>query len=311
MKEYNFLNKIFLVLILAVAVIACEEKDAGELVNAELTGATRVYLDPANASQVSETSNVVSSGDGTTSVTGENTVEIAVIRTGTDFSSEATVGFTATTTYAVTSDFFDEGDDASGTVTFSNEGTITIPAGQSRGFVVVAIADDVVATGDRVINVTLTDTSAGELGLNDATPFTTLALTIIDDDCPIAIADWVGVYDVDENFTDGVNAPFGLADFFGESYQVEIALDPTDNTGTKVVITNSAGFNQYFNDGLVMTFLTCPGQVSFSEPAPNVALFRDYAFETSSYNEGNFSIKCEGPLATFGPYQFTLTKQAE
>lgn len=311
MKEYNFLNKIFLLLMLAIVVVACDEKDAGELVNAELTGSTKVYFDPTNATSVSEASNIISSTDGTSSITSENTVEIAVIRTGTDFSSEATVDFTATTTYAVTSDFFDEGDDASSTVTFSDEGSLTISAGQTRGFIVVSIGDDVVASGDRTITVTLTGTSAGELGLTESDPKTTQAVTIVDDDCPIAIADWVGVYDVDENFTDGVNAPFGLADFFAESYQVEIALDPTDATGTKVVITNSDGFNTYFTDGLVMTFLTCPGQVAFSEPAPNVALFRDFEFETSSYNEGNFSIKCEGPLATFGPYQFTLTKQAE
>ncbi len=310
MKVYNYLiNRIFFLAAIMIIIASCEENDAGELVNTQLTGATKVYFDPANTSSVSESSNVISSSDGTSTLTSENTFEIGVVRTGTDFSSEATVSFTATTTYATSTDFFDAGDDASSTVTFSNEGTITIAAGESRGSIVVSIGDDVVASGDRTISVTLTETTTGELGLSESDPKITQAVTIVDDDCPIAIADWVGVYTVDENFTDGVNAPSGLSDFFTESYQVEIALDPGDNTGTKVIITNSAGFDTYFTDGLVMTFLTCPGQVSFSEPAPNVALFRNFAFETSSYNEGNFSIKCEGPLATFGPYQFTLTKQ--
>ncbi|MEO9871134.1 hypothetical protein [Ekhidna sp.] len=307
----NLINRFFFLLMLTFVIGACEEEDSGELINDDLTGTIKVYFDPTTPSEVSETSNVVSTPDGSTSITTQNTLEVAVIRTGTDFSSDATINFTATTTYAVTSDFFDEGDDASGTVTFSNEGTITIPAGQTRGSFFVAIADDVVATGDRAINITLTETSTGELGLTSSNPQTSLTVTIIDDDCPITIADWVGVYTVDENFTAGTNAPSGLSDFFAESYQVEIALDPSDVTGTKGIITNSTGFDQYFNDGLVVTFLTCPGQVSFSEPAPNVALFRNFVFETSSYSEGNFSIKCEGPLATFGAYQFTLTKQAE
>lgn len=306
----NYMKSILLLGLFAFVFTACEEDDSGELVNDALTTSTKVFLATDNITSISEAESILQSASGA-ELRSDAVVDVAVVRTGGSIDSEVTVSYTSTATYVSTTDFFNEGDDASGSVSFSNEGSIVIPAGQTRGTISIAISDDALATGDRAISITLTGTSAGELGLSGATPNTSQTITIIDDDCPIDIASWVGTYSVSENFTSGVNSPNGLSFFFGESYQIEMALDPNDATGTKVVITNSDGFNTFLNDGIVMSFLTCPGEVSFSDAPPLIAEWNRYDFEVSSYDEDKLTVKCEGPFLTFGPYQFTFTKIQE
>jgi hypothetical protein len=155
-----------------------------------------------------------------------------------------------------------------------------------------------------VFDVVLTGTSSGDItaGFNDEKK-TIQRIQI----CP-SIANWGGTYSVQEQFTDGPNAPFGLSDFFTESYQVEFnVISPS-----QVEITNSTGFDTYFIDGAIMTFGICDG-VSFEDGNsedgyPVVALFRIFEFETSSYDSNSFVVQCDGPLDTFGAYQFVLTK---
>ena len=189
-------------------------------------------------------------------------------------------------------------------------GTLEIPAGQMSADIVLTPVDNFDVDGNASVTITLTDASSKPIGIGgEGLRNVSTSLTIIDNDCPITIDDWVGTYTVFENFTDGVNAPSGLSDFFTEAYQIELALAPGDITGTKVVITNTPGFNEYIADGTVMSFDTCNAKVSFDAGFPTVALFRTFEFTDSSYDESNFVIQCTGPLATFGPYQFTFTKQ--
>ncbi len=188
-------------------------------------------------------------------------------------------------------------------------GTLEIPAGEFSADIVLNIVNNLLVDGNIDVTITLTGGSVpvgigGEGALNVAS-----TITIVDDDCPVDINAFVGTFDVFENFTAGVNSPLGLTDFFGEVYQLELSLAPGDPTGTKVVINNSPGFNEYIPDGTVMSFLTCDGEVIFDEGFPLVALFRVFEYTGSSYDESIGQIQCTGPLATFGDYQFTLTRQ--
>lgn len=189
-------------------------------------------------------------------------------------------------------------------------GSLMIPAGEVEANIILTPINNLFVDGNADISIALATSSSVPVGLAGAgLAFNTLEITIVDDDCPISINDFVGTYSVDENFTAGNNSPFGLNDFFGESYQLEMALDPTDVVGNKLIVTNSAGFDQYLPDGTVLAFDTCNGKVTFDGAnSVNVALFRDFNYTGSTYNETDFIIKATGPLSSFGEYQFTFTK---
>lgn len=190
-----------------------------------------------------------------------------------------------------------------------SSGSLEIPAGEFSADIVIEPIDNLLVDGDEVITLELSTGSSVPVGIGgEGNEGVSRTITIIDDDCPVDINAFVGTYSVAEVFTSGVNEGLTLAGAFGESYQVEISLAPGDPTGTKIVLNNSAGFNQYFVDGTVMTFNACPGTVSFDAGNPNIAAFADMTIETSSYDEGNPTITCDGPLGGFGPYQFVLTK---
>ena len=199
--------------------------------------------------------------------------------------------------------------DASRYVVEPASGTIDIPAGEFSADISLSVINNIIVDGDIDVTIEITGASV-PIGIGGEENFrVSRVITIVDDDCPIDINAFVGTFDVFENFTDGVNAPLGLADFFGEAYQLELSLAPNDPSGTKVVINNSPGFNEYIADGTVMSFLTCNGEVIFDAGFPTVALFRTFEYTDSSYDESIGEVQCTGPLATFGPYQFTLTRQ--
>ncbi|NER11744.1 hypothetical protein SAMN06265375_1057 [Muriicola jejuensis] len=210
----------------------------------------------------------------------------------------------------VTVSFSVTSSDPSRYVVSPSTGTIDIPAGEFSADIEITPIDNFAADGDLDVVIELSSGNSLPIGIGGEGGFnTTRTITIIDNDCPVDINAFVGTFTVFENFTAGVNSPNGLSDFFNESYQVELALAPGDTSGTKVVITNSVGFNEYIPDGTVMTFLACSGTVSFDAGFPRVGDFRTFAYTDSSYDEVAGVIQCTGPLATFGPYQFTFTRQ--
>ena len=126
--------------------------------------------------------------------------------------------------------------------------------------------------------------------------------------CPLDVNAIQGTYDVAEVFTAGINQGLSLAAVFGESYQVEVTLDPADLTQTRFILTNSPGFDQWFVNGDTATLDTCNGTVTFTSPL-NLGAFADMAVEVTSYTESPAVIQADGTLGNFGPYQFILTKQ--
>lgn len=212
--------------------------------------------------------------------------------------SDLTVNFTVTSS------------DASRYTVVPSTGTIVIPAGEFSAEISLTPINNFDTDGDLDVTIQLLESDGVPVGIGgEGVYLDKRVITVVDDDCPITIEDWVGTYTVFENFTAGVNAPLGLNNFFGESYQVEMSLPANDITNAKVIINNSPGFDTYINNGTVMSFLTCSKTVNFDAGFPQVALFRVFQFTGSSYNDSDFVVQCTGPLATFGEYQFTLTKQ--
>jgi len=190
-------------------------------------------------------------------------------------------------------------------------GSIDIPAGEFSAEIAITPIDNVAADGDLDVVIELSSGNSLPIGIGGEGNFnTSRTVTIIDNDCPVDINAFVGVFTVFENFTSGGNAPFGLVDFFGESYQVEMALQAGDASGTKVVVTNSAGFNTYLTDGTVFQFLACSGTILIEGGDPTCAEFAPLIVDGSSYDESIGELQVTGALGPqFGPYQFTFTRQ--
>jgi hypothetical protein len=233
--------------------------------------------------------------------------ELVVLRSDIEGSETVTIELVAT--------YVDDGTDATSTFTVTPSNLqVTFEAGQARAVVAIIPINNDIADGNKTLEFTITNSARGAwIGYpGEARVNSAATVTIIDDDCPIDINAFVGTFSVAEQFTSGPNAPRGLASFFGESYRLILTLDPTDVTGTRVIINNAPGFDEYIPDGTVMTFLTCSGTVMFgnNEP-PLIAVFRFFQFTESSYDEAASTVVVSGPLATFGPYQFILTRISE
>lgn len=211
----------------------------------------------------------------------------------------------------VTVDFTVTSDDSSRFSVTPASGTIEIPAGEFSADITITPIDNFAVDGDVEVTLALAESSDLAVGLGgEGVNFAQKDITIIDNDCPIDIDAFVGTYSVAEVFTGGTNEGLALAAAFGESYQIEISLLPGDTSGTKVVINSPAGFDPYVPNGTVMSFNTCPGTVTFDAGFPVVGNgFRAFVYDMSSYSEAApQTIKCEGPLSTFGPYEFVFTK---
>ena len=220
-------------------------------------------------------------------------------------------GSAASNTNGINVNFTLEGADASRFSITPASGTVQIPAGEVSATISVSPIDNIIVDGNSNFNIVLTPggdkaVGIGGQGINNSS----FALTIIDNDCPIDINGFVGTYSVSENFTAGSNSPSGLTNFFGESYQIELTLAPNDPSGTKLIVNNSDGFDPYIANGTVLAFDTCNGLVSFNGASQVVvAAFANFVYTGSSYSETDFIIQATGPLATYGAYQFTFTKQ--
>ena len=191
-------------------------------------------------------------------------------------------------------------------------GTVTIPAGEFSADILIDPVDNFTADGDGELVLELSSHPDFPIGLvGGETSGRVATVTIIDDDCPVDIESFVGTYSVAEQFTAGVNAPNGLSDFFGESYQVEVSLLPGDETGTQLVLTNSAGFDPYVVNGTVITLRTCTETFTFNSGNPTLALFATLNVTSTSFDEETKQITASGSLGTYGAYQFLFTKISE
>lgn len=223
----------------------------------------------------------------------DNVISLEIIL-GQEQSSDVTVNFDVT------------GDSSRFSITPSG-GSITIPQGESSATLDITVINNFNTDGDADIVITLLPSSDLPIGIGgENVASVSKTITIVDDDCPLTINDWVGTYSVEEVITGGPNTGLALATAFGEFYSLDLALQPGDVTGTKLVVTNLG--NEFLPNGTVITLLSCSSSISL-EPSPVVvALFTDFTATSSTYTESNFVITVDGDLGATRQYQFVLTK---
>ncbi|WP_436517509.1 hypothetical protein [Ekhidna sp. To15] len=297
--------KIFFLTILTASIIfSCTETEFASVGDQKFVAFSSTSLSVGESSSSSDLNGA--------STIGSNSVDIIVLRSTSDLSQALTVSINASAEYLEQSDFADLGEDASSEFSVSKDlGSLVIPAGEASARFSVITVDDVFPKGNKSLTLTITDVSDNSYNIGNANlaKSAVASVTLVDDDCPITIADWYGTYKVEEAFTT-VNDPNGLGFFFAESYQLTFSENPSDVTLTSVIVTNSPGFDEYFPDGTILKFETCPGSVTFNGGTTILtALWNVIDFsETNSYDENSFKITASATSFGFGDYGFTLTK---
>ncbi len=225
-------RNIFFSLALVATVVSCDEEDG----RTEFGGPFYAQLNSSSAS-ISESSS--------------DFIKIKVNNVGPTLSTDLVVGYSFDGSTAV------EGVDFN--ILTGDEGQIVIPAGSNTGEIVLQMIPNLAVDGDKVYNVTLTSTNAGlavgrgQVGLN-------YSLTIIDDDCPIDLAnDYAGEWEV----TSFCAAPGSNNDGFCVGSQVgtiaTLRADTSDPLGFTAIM--SGGMHV---DDFVINFQTCPETVSLT-----------------------------------------------
>ena len=187
---------------------------------------------------------------------------------------------------------------ATGTLTY------TMPIGEVFGKIPVDFVDNGSAYE---VEVTLLSTSNPNytVGLSDNTKKVAHTFKV----CGFNVEEWVGTYSIDEQFVAPSNfAGNGLGFFFRESYQIEITADTANAQGTSVVLSNSPGFNNYFDPNTIFTFNPCSGSDGSSlNEDPRVAEWEIITIESASYDFAARTITVFAD-SRVGPYRFILTK---
>jgi hypothetical protein len=210
-----------------------------------------------------------------------------------------------------TVDFEIETTDASRYEITPSNGSLDIPAGEFTGEITVTPINNIVVDGSVDVTISLSESNATPIGIGgEGMERASASFVIEDDDCPLDSAAFVGTYTVSEVFSaGGRNAGLTLRAAFSENYQVQLTQVVGDESGTRFIVNNSAGFNQYFPADTSLTFLTCPGEVSVNVGTPiNVAEFADMTITSSSYDEETSTISLAGPLGNFGAYEIRLVR---
>jgi hypothetical protein len=185
--------------------------------------------------------------------------------------------------------------------------SVVIPAGETSGEVIVTPVNNFDTDGDIDVVLRLAESSSVSVGIGgENVNSVEKRITISDDDCPLDIDSFVGVYSVEEVITGGPNTGLALATAFGEFYQLTLTLDPDDASGTRLIITNNG--NEFLPDGTAIGFLSCSGTVQLDPDPVLLAIFANFSVTGSSYTEDTNVIFCEGNLGTSRQYEFTLTK---
>jgi hypothetical protein len=193
------------------------------------------------------------------------------------------------------------------------QGSLTFVDGEYEKDIVIFPVSNFVNTGVLQLEITLTGTDGtSTIGFpGESSAFSSTSVLISDDDCPFNTEGFIGSYSIEE-FIPAANT--GLAAAFGQSYQIDLAVDASDASGTGFILTNSAGSDPYLADGTTVKFSPCTGTVSFS--SLSVAGWGTITDEKFVYDEDNFTISAAGDGiilrnsdgGDFGVYELVFTK---
>jgi len=317
-------------LMLTVVFTACQEEDPLDI--NPLLNQNFVYFDESNATVLSEAAVTSFTADGQ-GASSDNQLFIQLNRSGADASNELTVNIDKSVEFVSDTDFADAGDDASATVSFDFGDQVVIPAGEYSTTLGIFSKDDLLSSGDKIVELTITGTSdatfeiglpnfstdsLGEVQSEDEARLVTETIIIADDDCPIDLpGDWVGTYSLSEEFTAGINDGFS----FGFATIVQLDFNPNNPTGTGAFLSqasSSPAGEDFFVENTPLIFNTCPQTLSIANPltlafsvSGATAL---YSISSATFNPAGNVLTFVGDLqntggSNFGEYTMVLTKE--
>lgn len=300
----NKLN-IFISLFVLAFLFACEET---EFEKTEDNLGRYVAFSSSTISFAENSSSTTADGE---SIKGSNAQTVEVFRSTSDLSNSVTVSVSSSVIYTSTTDFAQEGEDASGTVTFSTDlNSVVIPAGKASTSFVVTAFDDDFSSGNKQITLTITNVSDGSMKIGAQGIGGTAIITVIDDDCPIDIASFEGTYSMSVEGSPG--APFEGFDLCASSSRdcsgpVTLTADPTDPLGQTAIITHPSIGGEY-----KIQFITCPKQTQVVQPMTSFFGVSSWQMQQGSepgtYNEDTKDIGIRGVLGVNGDFTINLKK---
>ena len=129
------------------------------------------------------------------------------------------------------------------------------------------------------------------------------------------ISELEGTYAVSEMFTDDPNG-YGLADYWGEYYQIELSAIDGDSNTFKMLVKNSDNYNTYYVEETIFSFYL-NGHVAvddgiypggyYENGAVLANSYQHYIFSTN-YDVSTGTIVISGELSGYGSYETVLTK---
>lgn len=298
------MKRIYLLIILAAFFAGCE--DTSEF--AKVEDSLGAYVSFSENSAAFSENSATTSADGTSVVAG-NSYAVEIFRSTSDLSSPLTVSISADVVFASTTDFANAGDDASSTVAFSTDvSSLTFEAGEAfKQFTITSFNDDF-SSGDK--SITLSITNAGGLNVGSQGLGGSIALTVVDDDCPIDLASFEGEYTMTVFGT--VGAPFDGFDLCASAARdcsgvVTLAADATDPLGQTAILTHPSFGGEY-----KIQFITCPEEVEVVQPMTSFfgvgAWQMQQGGSLGAYSNDSKDITIIGILGTNGDFTITLKK---
>lgn len=266
------------------------------------------YITFTNTSASFSENSATTTADGIAS-TAANTYTVEIIRSASDLSQALSVNINVSVVYATTTDFANAGEDASETVSFSQDiSSLTIPAGEvSSTFYITSFNDDFSA-GDKTITLTITnaaDYTIGNQGFGGST-----VITIVDDDCPIDLASFEGEYTMEIiGSPESPNDGFDLCASASRdcSGVVTLTADTSDPLGQTAILTHPSFGGEY-----KIQFVTCPKETLVVQPMASIFGDADWNMQQGSlpgsYNDASKDISIVGVLGSFGNFTITLKK---
>lgn len=309
------INKILFAVIAILSAVSCDTSDFEN----SFDGASYVFFEVENES-VSEAPITGATASGDLYV--RNKV-VEVIFNRSIATSELTVEFSTSATYATDSDFFNEGDDASDAFIITNTGSVTFPAGDYKVSVPVVVIDDLTSSGTKNLELVITGVSDNtSIGVpNGAIPRESYTLAVSDDDCPINLAeDWAGEYTITDVAPAGsTNDGLSLGGLGFYSGNIELTPDPDDPAGITALLSNAEGGSFLPAEGVSFVFDTCPeliiagGDVPLGFAVSGTPAFIGDSGREQSFDPDSFTITVNGNLinsggTNFGEWDFSFTK---
>ena len=288
---------------------ACEE---AELFPRYGESEGEVYVAFASASTDVSESGAQAFADGS-SVVSNNVQAIRIVRGGTDLSEAVTVSVTVAATYVDDNDFVSAGEDALDQIKIGSDlSALTIPAGKSSASFNVITTNNDISQGNISVVFTITSVSDAtyQIGYLSGNVRASTTLNVIDDDCPIDLASFVGEYSYTVVGTD-YNANFAGDDLCGFNIcptgNITLAVDASDATGKTAILTGADLGSDY-----IIEFITCPKQVEVKNSLSSFLGRTAWAMQQGSvlgtYDDASKDININGVLGTNGDWTIKMKK---